>query len=184
MGQSIKIMDIIMAKLQVLLKTMVNSICNTNNSLCSLKSIRMIMIKYMKRTKKTKIMNSLLKSKCKNSFKCSKEDKWSKKMISRILIRNNSTIKKNKMKMVSYKKKRSTKENMKEKEKEKNLTGKVKKKQNCRDRVKSIWKVMTKVKMMKKIMKNNIKMERRKRKENWMKKNTISYWLNSNNNSK
>jgi hypothetical protein len=137
----------------------------------------------MKRTKKTKIMNSLLKSKCKNSFKCSKEDKWSKKMISRILIRNNSTIKKNKMKMVSYRKKRSMKENMKEKEK--NLTGKAKKKQNCRDRVKSIWKVMMiKVKMMKKIMKNNIKMERKKRNENWMKKNTISYWLNSNNNSK
>ena len=187
MVRLIKTMDIFMDKLQELLKIMGSSICNISNNLYNLKNIRMTMIKFMRRMKKIKIMSSWLKSKWKNWLNCSNKEKWRNRTISKMLISKNSTSRRNKMKMVSYRrKKRSTRENMKVKGK--SLMGKEKRRLSCKDRVKSIWRAMTKGKMMTRIMKSSIRMEREREKEKkrvkwWMKRNIIDSWL-SNNNSK
>lgn len=163
---------------------MVSSICNISNNLYNLKNIRMTMIKFMRKMKKIKIMSSWLKSKWKNWLNCSNKEKWRNRTISKILISKNSTSRRNKMKMVSYKRKRRiTRENMKVKGKGKSLMGKEKRKLSCKDRVRSIWRVMTKGKMMTRIMKSSIRKERgKKRVKWWMKRNIIDSWLSNNNN--
>lgn len=179
MVQLIKAMDIIMDKPRVLLKTMGSSICNISNNNCILRNIRMTMIKFMRRMKKIKIMSRWPKSKWRNLFKCSKEDKWRSKTISRIMINSKSTTKRSKMKMVSCRRKENMRENTM---KGRSLKVKEKRRLSFKGRVKSIWRVMIKERMMMKIMKSSIRMGREKRKEKWwMKKNITGSWLNNNN---